>query len=183
MKAFRTVPLFLLLAVGALLAGLSQYVHPGFAAEPGGFRAGAKGVVGKVVAVCDGDTVTVLDRQNQQVNIGLNGIDAPALKQAFGEQSRQGLSSKVLNKDVTVYLAADQNGRTVGDLYLGNRWINLEMVEDGLAWHLGPVSGSKELAKAEDMARKKRLGLWADSNRVPPWEFQEDTGKVPGRGP
>jgi endonuclease YncB( thermonuclease family) len=42
------------------------------------------GFTGKVVAVADGDTITVLDIQRQQHKIRLAGIDAPEKAQAFG---------------------------------------------------------------------------------------------------
>jgi len=41
---------------------------------------------GKVVAVADGDTITVL-RDHVQVKVRLNEIDAPEKKQAFGNRS------------------------------------------------------------------------------------------------
>jgi endonuclease YncB( thermonuclease family) len=39
-----------------------------------------KTVIGKVVGVHDGDTITVLDANKRQYKIRFNGIDAPELK-------------------------------------------------------------------------------------------------------
>ena len=56
---------------------------------------------GKVVAVADGDTITVL-RDKKQVKIRLAGIDAPEKAQAFGNKSKQHMSDMVFGKDVRV---------------------------------------------------------------------------------
>ena len=49
--------------------------------------ANAASLQGKVVGVADGDTVTVLDAQNVQHKIRLQGIDAPEKAQSFGQKS------------------------------------------------------------------------------------------------
>lgn len=51
-------------------------------------------VSGKVVAIADGDTLTVLDSGNVQHKIRLAGIDAPEKKQAFGTKARECLQVK-----------------------------------------------------------------------------------------
>src|SRR6185436_7500081 len=53
-------------------------------------------IEGKVINVHDGDTVTVIDKNNQKFHIRLQGIDAPELKQAFGSVSQENLSRMVL---------------------------------------------------------------------------------------
>ena len=57
---------------------------------------------GRVVAVHDGDTITVLDANRTQHKIRLAGIDAPELGQAFGNPSKQNLSKWVYNRQVIV---------------------------------------------------------------------------------
>ena len=39
---------------------------------------------GKVVSIADGDTITILTADNQQVNVSFLGIDTPEMAQAFG---------------------------------------------------------------------------------------------------
>lgn len=46
-----------------------------------------------VVAITDGDTIKVLDKNNQQIKIRLASIDAPEQKQPFGMKSKQMLAS------------------------------------------------------------------------------------------
>lgn len=43
----------------------------------------------RVVAVADGDTITVLDSEKKQRKVRINGVDAPEKGQAFDEQSPQ----------------------------------------------------------------------------------------------
>ena len=90
----------------------------------------------KVVGVHDGDTITGLDEDQKQFKIRLDAIDAPELGMAFGQASRKALSEKVLGKMVEVIVKTkDRYGRTVGHVLLDKRDMNLEMLEEGMAWH------------------------------------------------
>lgn len=129
---------------------------------------------GYVVGVSDGDTVKVLDAGKTQHRIRLLGIDAPESKQAFGQKSKQYLSSLIFNKNVSItYKEKDQYGRILGTIFYENENINLKMVQAGLAWHyVYFAKDNKELAEAEAAARKEKLGLWVDPNPMPPWDFR-----------
>ncbi len=59
-------------------------------------------IIGRVVAVADGDTLTVLDVNNTQHKIRLSGIDAPEKKQPYGQRSKQSLSDLAFDKQVSV---------------------------------------------------------------------------------
>lgn len=59
-------------------------------------------LVGKVVGVSDGDTITVLDVQREQHKIRVAGIDAPEKAQAFGARSKEHLSATIYGRDVEV---------------------------------------------------------------------------------
>jgi hypothetical protein len=63
-------------------------------------------------------------------------------------------------------------GRKARRFNVDGRWINLEMVKEGWAWHYKAYSSDKTLADAEVAAKKIRRGLWADSNPTPPWEYR-----------
>ena len=60
-------------------------------------------VLGKVVAVQDGDTFTLLTDDQLQYKVRLYGIDAPEGGQAFGNRAKQALSNLIYLKRVTVY--------------------------------------------------------------------------------
>ena len=57
----------------------------------------AHAFTGRVIAVADGGTITVL-RGNTQVKVRLTEIDAPEKKQAFGNRSTQSLSDLCFGK-------------------------------------------------------------------------------------
>jgi micrococcal nuclease len=110
------------------------------------FSITAFALTGKVVSIADGDTLTVLTPEKQQIKVRLSGIDTPERKQAFGTQAKQALSSKVFSKTIRVRdNGKDRYGRTLGDLYLGERWINLELVSEGCAWHYKAYSKDKRV--------------------------------------
>src|ERR1700731_3445886 len=60
---------------------------------------------GEVVAITDGDTLTVLDESKTQHKIRLAGIDAPEKGQAFGTKARENLAAKVFRQNVLAALS------------------------------------------------------------------------------
>jgi len=128
-----------------------------------------------VVGVHDGDTITVLTPEKRQIKVRLAEIDCPETKQPYGSVAKKTLSEKIFDKDVTVKFKGkpDKWGRSLAIIYLNGKNINLEMIQDGLAWHYKSYSKSKEFADAEKEARSKRKGLWSDKRPIPPWEFRK----------
>ena len=95
----------------------------------------AEVLVGRVVGVSDGDTITVLDDKKQRHVIRLMGIDAPEKAQAFGQKAKQSLSDLVFDKDVSVtWFKRDRYGRTVGQVRIGDTDVCLEQIKRGMAW-------------------------------------------------
>lgn len=136
-------------------------------------------VEGVVVKITDGDTVTVLDGSKTQFKVRLAGIDAPESKQDFGQRSRQHLASLVFQKQVRVeWTKRDRYGRIVGKIVVDRQDINVRLVQAGLAWHYKAYAKEQTpgdamlYAEAENRARDKRVGLWADPQPVAPWEWR-----------
>ena len=149
-----------------------------------GVKAESRTLTGRVISVHDGDTLIVLDEHNQQHKIRLGSIDAPELHQAFGQRAREALSNKVFQKDVRItWREHDKYGRTIGDIYLGDRWINKELVDEGWAWHYRKYSDSAELAKAEAQAQRAKAGLWVKPDAEPPWEYRHNEKTRPKSAP
>jgi endonuclease YncB( thermonuclease family) len=139
-------------------------------------------IQGKVVAVADGDTITVLDATNTKHKIRLQGIDAPEKAQAFGQKSKQSLHQMVHSKQVSIeFQKKDKYGRTVGKVVHNGNDICLEQLKLGMAWHYKQYESeqSKEdsiaYQQAELAARDQALGIWKDKNATPPWEFRKQT--------
>jgi endonuclease YncB( thermonuclease family) len=132
------------------------------------------GFTGKVVAVTDGDTFTVLDSSNFQHKIRLAGIDAPERKQAFGTKSREALAAMTFNHYVGVtVLGRDRDGCEIGRVTVGKTDVNEQMVREGMAWRYPQYDKRGEFTEAENYARTNKLGLWADPHPIPPWEFRK----------
>ena len=70
----------------------------------------------------------------------------------------------------------DRYGRTVAEIYVGNRNINLQMVQVGAAYvyrkYLKQCDRDAYL-RAEDAATKKGLGVWGSYKPAQvPWEYR-----------
>jgi endonuclease YncB( thermonuclease family) len=137
-------------------------------------------LLGRVVSVADGDTITILDDTHTQHKVRLTGIDAPEQRQGFGNASKERLAEQVAGQSVAVEWAkVDRYGRKVGKVLLAGLDCNLEQVKRGMAWHYKQYEREQSpadrlsYATAEIEAREAKLGLWLDVDPVPPWEFRK----------
>ena len=81
----------------------------------------ADSISGRVVAVADGDTVTLQDAEYHLHRIRVAGIDAPEKKQDFGDLSKLSLAALVFNQDVVVVGdKMDRYGRRVGKIMVAD---------------------------------------------------------------
>lgn len=134
----------------------------------------AETIYGKVVSVADGDTLTLLSNNFTEFKIRLAGIDAPEKAQAFGQVSKHQLSSLCFNKQAEVkVVATDKYHRTVGDVFCENAHANEEMVKGGYAWVYRQYSqGFEQFIPLENAAKDAKIGLWADTQPTPPWQWR-----------
>ena len=122
------------------------------------FQAQAETLLGKVIHVQDGDSITVLDDTRTQHKIRLTGIDAPERRQAFGSVSKESLAEQVAGQSVAVeWDKVDRYGRKVGKVLLGGLDSNLVQVKRGLAWPgtTSSISGSSPLLTDRAMQRPR----------------------------
>lgn len=137
-------------------------------------------LTGRVIAIQDGDTLTVLDAQHTQHRIRLAGIDAPDKRQPWGEQSKANLGRLVFDQVVTVeWEKRDRYQRIIGKVLApGAVDTGLAQIDAGLAWHYKKYQREQSpadreaYAAAEDQARAHRAGLWRDTAPTPPWEWR-----------
>ena len=139
----------------------------------------ADALIGKVVGITDGDTITVLDVGKTEHKVRLMGIDAPEKKQDFGNESKKALSNYIYQKEITVeYRKQDRYKRKVGKIILGKEDICLQMIKDGMAWHYKdyekeqPKIDRDLYSQAELKAREAKIGLWQDSKAIAPSTFR-----------
>ncbi len=132
----------------------------------------------QVIAITDGDTITVLTPAKQQIKVRLADIDAPELRdQPYGRKAKQVLSDKIYRKQVAVLqVSIDRYQRLVGRIFLDGRNINAEMVADGAAWVYRKYSDDTKLLELERQAREEGRGLWGlqEDQRVAPWEWRKE---------
>ena len=154
------------------------------------FTANAEAITGRVVAVQDGDSITVLDAEKAQHKIRLAGIDAPEKKQAFGNRSKDSLSDLVFGKVVTVETdKRDRYGREVGKVLVNGHDVNLIQVEQGMAWFYRQYQREqsqddrKLYDSAESAAKVDKRGLWRDAAPMAPWDFRSSKRKSSGNMP
>jgi endonuclease YncB( thermonuclease family) len=128
----------------------------------------------QVVRVGDGDTLTVLSTENKQMRVRLHGIDAPERGQPYGKVATKRLRELSQGGVRVVEQSKDKYGRIVADVYNSKgEWLNLKLVEEGLAWHYARYSNDHHLANAERTARARGLGLWEQAKPQPPWVYRK----------
>ncbi len=143
----------------------------------GGSAALPQTIVGRVVGVTDGDTLTVLQSgvggAPIERQIRLAGIDAPERHQPFGRQARQTLSGLCYGQTAQINTeSVDRYGRVVGEVQCGGVSANLAMVQSGMAWAYVRYQPPAAYIQAEQKARAARIGLWSDPHPIPPWEWR-----------
>lgn len=131
-----------------------------------------RAIAGEVVAVADGDTLTILAAR-QEIRVRLSEIDAPERRQAFGTVSRQHLAQLCFRKQAVVTAeSTDRYGRVVGRVACAGVDANAAMVRAGLAWAYTRYMRDPRIAILEREARAARRGLWRDPAPIPPWSYR-----------
>jgi len=122
-------------------------------------------IIGKVVRVADGDTITVLENRAQH-RIRLFGIYAPERRQDFSNRAKQLASDLVFGKQVLIVKQdVDRYGRVVGTVYVVDLCVNEELVTNGLAWvyrYYCKIPICTAWLDLEAHARDSKMGLWSE---------------------
>jgi endonuclease YncB( thermonuclease family) len=146
-------------------------------------------ITGKVASVTDGDTIKVLDSSNTQHKVRLTGIDAPERGQPYGTVSRDNLASLVAGKEVFVESdKSDRYGRALGKVWVqpsdcpscGKTLdANHAQIIAGMAWwyrYYAKEQSPEDRGRyesAEDEAKGRKWGLWADPNPIRPYDWRK----------
>ena len=147
-----------------------------------------------VVAIFDGDTLAArcptqaTAPRYSQVHVRIGPIDAPEHGQAYGARAKQALSRLAYRKEVRLNCyKQDRYQRQVCNVWVAppdspgsakTLDVGLALVTQGMAWwyrHYAAEQTPQARAQyrfAEQEARAKRAGLWADARPVPPWAWR-----------
>ena len=134
----------------------------------------ANAVEHRVEGIVDGDTVYLKDG----TKVRLHGIDTPERDQPYGKQATRNLDKLIGRTVFVVERDTDRYGRLVGTLYTPEGVnVNLEMVCNGSAWWYSRYAkNDRAMASCQDDAKEAGLGLWADDDPMPPWEWRRRGG-------
>ena len=134
-----------------------------------------------VTKVKDGDTV-VVSRQGSGATstCRLADIDAPehnpkksSKTQPFGPQATKRLEELILNSKVSILVTnKDRWNRSICEIYVGETYINAEMVRGGYAWVFTRYNTKPFLPAVEALAKLEKRGLWGTDNPQAPWEWR-----------
>lgn len=135
-----------------------------------------------VTQVPDGKTVVVTVGTNRRLTVVLAGLDAPELRQEYGEVAQQHLAHLILNKEVEVDFTQMDMSNVVGKVYCNRIDVGLQVIRDGVAWY--DKSSDHDLSElerrlygeAQQAARVELRGLWHDGTPMPPWEWRRAQG-------
>ena len=140
---------------------------------------GAELVVGKVVSIADGDTLTIRDASRTSHRIRIDGIDAPEQGQAFGQRSKDSLSELAYwRQGVAHCTKRDRYERQVCKVTVSGVDVGLEQLRRGMAWHFKWYAHQQKpedraaYSAVESAARSARAGLWRDAAPMAPWDWR-----------
>ncbi|SHH89009.1 Endonuclease YncB, thermonuclease family [Flavobacterium frigidimaris] len=129
---------------------------------------------GKIIRIKDGDTVVLLDSDNNQITLRLAEVDCPESSQAFGKKSKEFTSNEVGNKMVSYKIInTDRYGRYIAKIFYNNKYLSEEIIRNGYGWHYKQYSKSKKLSDLEINARNKKIGLWNDKKPIEPYMYRK----------
>ena len=131
-----------------------------------------------VLRVSDGDTITALTENGEQLRVRIGAIDAPESQQEYGAQSRDHLLRllETTTPSLDCY-KRDQYRRYICKILVSNEDVGLLQIRAGAAWWYKQyareqsVEDQRAYELAEEEARRARIGLWA-KNPMPPWEWR-----------
>ncbi len=160
------------------------FVILGQAADVYGRSSPEPRLVGGVVSkVSDGDTLWVhpndchASMECKPVKVRILGIDAPERCQAWGHQSAEALSARLLQQNVEISTSSrDRYGRELAKVRQKGEDVGAWMVLHGHAWSYRYQKSTGPYGHEEQLARLERRGLFADPAATEPRVFRKAHG-------
>jgi len=133
--------------------------------------------------VIDGDSIVVVSRDGEELEVRLWGIDAPENGAPWSKKSTRRLKQLLGGQTLTVFpVTFDRYQRLVSEIEAEQTNIGLRLVEEGLAWVYRRYNNRQDYIDTQDVARDLAVGLWADpdASATPPWRWREQD-RTPAR--
>jgi endonuclease YncB( thermonuclease family) len=132
-------------------------------------------------SVHDGDTLRVRSPNGKILKIRSACIDAPELKQAFGEEARnhfRWLVNRGGNKVKVQAITVDRYGRTVAQLWNNHGLIQSQMAIAGMAYGYDQYKKDcpnwPAIQSTQAQAQEAKLGVWRLPNGGQrPWDYRK----------
>lgn len=134
---------------------------------------------GRVISVHDGDSFTIL-AGDKKVKVRVAGIDCPELDQPFGKEAFHFTDSCIRGKVVQLKtLGYDKYHRLLAEVFFNkDNCLQYGLLRLGYAWSFDKYNPPAEYRPMSWHAQRERLGLWADMNSIPPWEWRHKNAKL-----
>ncbi len=134
-----------------------------------------KVIKAEVIKVIDGDSIKVQSAK-EKIEIRLYGIDAPEYDQPFAAHSKKYVKKKLQGKNVEIVpVDTDRYGRLVAIVRRGDKIINEQLLDQGLAWYY-PKYCKKRICsswkKTNKKAKKEKKNIWSEPSPVAPWKWK-----------
>ncbi len=132
-------------------------------------------VIGKVVKVKDGDTFVLLLPNKTMITIRLAYIDCPEKNQAYYQKAKDFTANMIFGSNIRCTLIKKEKyQRFLAIAYMpDSSQLNEILVRKGYAWDYIAYSAHTRMHELEAKAKAEKLGLWQDTNPIPPWEFRK----------
>ena len=161
-----------------LVVGRDDQLLINYSAVPAGVRAESSAhLSGYLGRVWGGDNFEFGDASDLHYFF-ITGVDCPEPGQPFYKESKAFLEKnyrhKILEFTIDGYddwkresghaIYVDEKGRSID--------VGLSLIENGLAWYDGnEFEGAQAYRAAFENAKREKIGLWAQPDPTPPWEF------------
>ncbi|MGD1873911.1 MAG: thermonuclease family protein [Mastigocoleus sp.] len=151
----------------------------------------------QVSRVSDGDTIAVLDNNNNKLNVRFACIDAPEIAHSkkekksrksvdknqykWGDRAKKRVSELVKQSSDRVELNitdTDRYGRKVAEVRLKDgTFVQEALAREGLVVvyrnYLSKCPSKELVQEAEAFAKKRRRGVWSDKKFLKPWDYRK----------
>jgi len=127
-----------------------------------------------VVSITDGDTLTVLTPDKEQVKIRLAEIDTPERGLQFGAWAKEQLSGMAFQQEIAVLVVGiDSYDHVVGRVFIKDLDINAELVRIGAAWIYDQYATDPHMYELQNEAANASRGLWSQPQTIHPWVWRK----------